>query len=562
VQGLAVTPLATANQGDFGVMLVIDASQSMAGAPIRQAMLAAQTLAAQRSGRQEIGVIEFNSTSRQVLPLTSNAASINAALSHTPELAFGTHIYDATRLAIEQLHASGVAAGSVIVLSDGADVGSTVTQQTVASAAAGDHVRVYTVGVDDRDFDPSTLRGLARASFGSYTSSSVAGLRQVFSTIESQLRSRYLVRYRSTQPGGHRISVALWVAGVPGVWTGRYASPAPPVPPARPRSHAGSTPFWTSSVAVVIVAFMCAVLLVGGLLAYLVPLSRHHGLRQRISAFTQESEVDQVDPVPTRSGLAERVDTWMHRFARWPRFSEEVEVGAIERSAAEILLMTVMATLLSAVLVAVVSGIALTSLPILLLGPVVMVAVVRARAERQRRLFSDQLAGHLEEIGSAMRAGHSVIASVSAMADDAVDPARREFQRAIADEQLGVPLEAALRPIARRMKCADIEQLALVAGLNQRTGSNMAAVLDVIADGVRERAELRRELDALTAQARLSRWIVSCLPFGILALLAVIRPAYVAPLFNTTGGAIALTIAVVLVILGSLVMRMIVAPQE
>jgi Mg-chelatase subunit ChlD len=217
VKGLLVTPLATANQGDFGVILVIDSSQSMAGASIRQAMLAAQTLAAQRSGRQEIGVIEFNRTSRQVLPLTSDPASIKMALSHAPTLAFGTHIYDATLLAIRQLHSSGVAAGSVIVLSDGADVGSTVTQQAVASAAAADHVRVYTVGVDDRFFDARTLRGLARASFGSYTSSSVAGLRQVFSSIEAQLRSRYLVRYRSTQPGGHRISVALWVHGVPGI---------------------------------------------------------------------------------------------------------------------------------------------------------------------------------------------------------------------------------------------------------------------------------------------------------------------------------------------------------
>ena len=562
VEGLSVTPLATANQGDFGVVLVIDTSQSMAGSPIRQAMLAAQTLAARRSGRQELGVIEFNGTPSSVLPLTSNGAAIKAALSQTPVLAFGTHIYDATLLAIRQLHNSGVTAGSVIVLSDGADVGSTVGQQTVAAAAAVDHVRVYTVGVDDRYFAPGTLKALAGVSHGTYTSSSITGLGRVFSKIESQLRNRYLLRYRSAQGGGHRIDVRLWVDGVPGTWAGRYSSPARPPLPARGQAPPPSAknPFWASSLAAVLVAFGCALLLVAGMLVYLVPLARKRGLRRRIGEFTRAEQIESPDDMP--GALVQRVDRWMQRFGRWPAFKEEVEVAAIERPAAEILLAVILGSLTLAVLAALLSGTPLISLPLLVIGPASMSAIVRHRADKQRRLFGDQLAGHLEEIGSAMRAGHSVVAAVSVMADDAVEPTRREFQRAVADERLGVPLDQALRPIARRMKCRDIDQLALVAGLNQRTGANMATVLDLIAEGVRERAEMRRELDALTAQARLSRWIVSGLPFAILALLTVIRPGYVAPLYHTTGGAIVLLIALALVISGSVVMRIIVAPQE
>jgi tight adherence protein B len=148
------------------------------------------------------------------------------------------------------------------------------------------------------------------------------------------------------------------------------------------------------------------------------------------------------------------------------------------------------------------------------------------------------------------------------MAEDETDPTRREFQRAVADERLGVPADAALRPIARRMRCSDIEQLALVATLNQRTGGNMAEVLDVIAAGARERADLRRELRALTAQARLSRGIVTALPVGLLAVLTAINPSYVSPLFNTTGGIIALCVATGLVMTGWLVMRAMVPSEE
>jgi tight adherence protein B len=160
-----------------------------------------------------------------------------------------------------------------------------------------------------------------------------------------------------------------------------------------------------------------------------------------------------------------------------------------------------------------------------------------------------------------MRAGHSVAAAIASVATEAVDPTRRELERAVADERLGVPLDAALRPIARRMRSSDIDQLAVVATLNQRTGGNMAEVLDLIAAGARERADLRRELRALTAQAKLSRWIVTMLPPAILAVLMLIRPSYLRPLFHTTGGIIALCIGTGLVMLGAFVMRLIV-PSE
>jgi tight adherence protein B len=131
----------------------------------------------------------------------------------------------------------------------------------------------------------------------------------------------------------------------------------------------------------------------------------------------------------------------------------------------------------------------------------------------------------------------------------------------VADERLGVPLDEALRPVARRMKSSDVDQLALVATLNQRTGGNMAQVLDLIAAGARERLDLRRELRALTAQAKLSRWIVTMLPPAVLVLLYVIRPSYLWPLFHTTGGIIALGLGTGLVVLGSYVMRILV-PSE
>lgn len=562
VKALSVTPASTANAGDFGVILVIDSSQSMAGRPLAEEMHAARDLAMQRSGRQELGVITFNHAATTLLPLTSDSPTITQALAHTPPTGPGSHIYDATLAGIQQLHARGVAAGTVIVLSDGADFGSTTNLQAVSSAATADHVTVYTVGVKDQAFSGRTLQSLAQASAGAYTTSNAAGLSEVFSRIESHLRNQYVIRYSSGQPPGHRVRIRVWVDGVPGRWTGSYSSPA------RPTAASGGHPvsatrhsFWTSVLALVLVTIGAAMILTGGLLVHFVPRARRHTLRARIGRFTLHDS-EEAEPEERRpAGLAAQAESWLERFRWWPRFQEEVDVAGMQRSAVEVLAITGGTMLLLAALLTALVGSILIALPVLLTGPFVMRGVVRAAADRQRRAFADQLPHSLDQISSAMRAGHSVVAAIGSMAEQAVDPTRREFDRALIDEQLGLSLEAALRPIARRMACSDIQQLSLVATLNQRSGGNMADVLELIAEGARERLDLRREIRTLTAQARMSRWIVTALPPGVVGVLLIIRPSYLSPIVHTTGGIIVLCVAIGLVLLGSLIMRLMV-PQE
>jgi Flp pilus assembly protein TadB/Mg-chelatase subunit ChlD len=570
VRGLSVTPLSAAHKGDFGVILVVDTSESMKGAPLGQAMLAARTLAAERTGNQALGVLEFNHSISPVLPLTSSTPEISAALSKTPVLGGGTRIYDATETAIQQLHDAGVAASTVVVLSDGADLGSKQTQQSVAASAAANHVRVYTVGVKDRSFTPRTLTSLANATHGSYTASDGAGLRTVFTRIESELTDRYLVKYRSGQGLDEKVQVRVSVDGISKTWTGIYATPPySHAAASEAKGHGAKPPFWTSTLALVAVTLICATLLVGGLFTHLVRPMRRHRLRRRIAEFTTVGiETHERDAQRTGgagvgpAGVAGGIDRWLGRFALWAPFKEDVDVAAMQRSPADLVLLTGLVTLTVAVLAALLIGSALIAMPVLLVGPAVLIGVVRHKASRQRLLFSEQLPGHLEAVGSAMRAGHSVFAAIAAMAEDAVDPTRREFDRAVADERLGVSVDEALRPIARRMRSPDVEQLALVAALNQRTGGNMSEVLDLIADAARERADLRRELRALTAQARMSKVVVTALPVGLLAILTLINPSYEAPLFTTPGGIVVLCLAAGLVCAGWFVMGMLVPSEE
>jgi tight adherence protein B len=180
----------------------------------------------------------------------------------------------------------------------------------------------------------------------------------------------------------------------------------------------------------------------------------------------------------------------------WPRFKLDVEIARIDRTAAELVAITAAATIAVAVLLGVATGTPIPSLLALVLGPIALRSFVKFRVHKQCELFAEQLPTHLQELASAMRAGHSLVSGITSIVAAAPEPSRSEWARVVADEQLGLPLAEAMEPLALRMDTEDIGQVALVAALHQRTGGNMAEVLERVADSVRERAELRRELRA------------------------------------------------------------------
>jgi tight adherence protein B len=190
--------------------------------------------------------------------------------------------------------------------------------------------------------------------------------------------------------------------------------------------------------------------------------------------------------------------------------------------------------------------------------PLGAVLGIRFLAGRQRRLFSDQLPDNLQVIASAMRSGQTFVGALKAVVEDAPEPSRRELRRAVLDEQVGIPLADALGQVTTRMQSQDFQHVAIVAALQRETGGNTAEVIDLVAETVRERIEIRRMVRGLTAQGRLSGGILSMLPVAMLIFISVINPTYVHPLFHSTPGLIALGISIGLVAMGGLVMKKII----
>jgi Flp pilus assembly protein TadB len=651
VDQLSVTPLKAAS--DFGTVLVIDQNASMAGAPLAHAMAAARAIAAQRTGRHEIGVITFESRPNIVLPMTSDPGAIRRALAPTPWTGVGTSPLPALMAGLRQLGYAHISGGAVILLSDGAATGATtLTPQSVGAAAAAQHARIFTVGVRDRAYAAGQLRQIAQLGGGNFYAGTGVQLPGLLANLHTAVTNSYLLRYQSILTGSQHVAVTVHVDGLPRLLRLSYDAPAVPnagtapattpsapanasasagasattpsrtktsgtttpsvlsgatsgqlpirsswgtysFPSATPhRATAGPAPkaghpapgtasgavhatapasaqpawappsphhsFWASSLAVVLIAGSSALFIALAITILVLRRPARQALRRRVGSFTSPAE-------PAGAALATEaagpVAQLLTRRRWWPAFAERVDSGRMKRSPLQLVKRTAVISLVGAVVLRIMLGSILPGLLLVIVAPFILRTLVARAARRQRSKFSEQLPSHLQDLAGAMRAGRSFVGGISAMVDSAIEPIRGEFERALSDERLGMPLEDTLEAIGRRMEAKDMEQVALIASLNRQSGSNVAEALERVAESARERSDLHREMKALTGQARMSAGVLTGMPPVLLIALTVLSPAYPRPFFHTTVGFVLLFFATGLLAAAWMVMGKIVNPK-
>jgi tight adherence protein B len=190
--------------------------------------------------------------------------------------------------------------------------------------------------------------------------------------------------------------------------------------------------------------------------------------------------------------------------------------------------------------------------------PLVARTLVRRKLKAVRSAFAEQFPASLQVLASALRAGHSFNGALGVVVDNAHEPARSELGRVLHDDKLGVLPEDAIRRLARRMANRDIEQVALLAELQRTSGGNSAEILDTVVATIRERAEIRRLVQTLTAQGRMARWILTALPIFLTGFLFVVHPDVMARFFTSPGGQVSLVVSAVMVAAGSVLIQRIV----
>jgi tight adherence protein B len=185
-------------------------------------------------------------------------------------------------------------------------------------------------------------------------------------------------------------------------------------------------------------------------------------------------------------------------------------------------------------------------------------AIVNFIASSRRKKFMAQLPDTLSLLSGTLRAGYSLMQGVEAVSQEVDEPMGVELRRVVTEARLGRPLEESLESSADRMDSPDFAWAVMAIRIQREVGGNLAELLMTVADTMVQRERLRRDVRTLTAEGRVSAYVLAGLPFGLALIMYLLNPDYTGELFTDTLGIIMLVMAGVSMLVGFLWMRKII----
>jgi tight adherence protein B len=534
------------------IVLAVDNSHSMRGEPLRQATSAAADFLAQQERAAATGLVAFG---HQALDLTranesrEDVTRTLATLASDPQ--GGTSLYDAVVLSATRLQRMSSGMRILVLLTDGKDLGSHSSLTGAITAARRANVVVYSIAAG-ASADKSPLRALAAATGGKvFDAADVGSLGSTYAALSQELDRTWQISYLTSARPGDRVLLSVRAAGrragaplrIPGTKYGPSESGS--------IAHSG----YTAAMIVLLVALLLSV----------AGVAANRRLRKSEIGRLVDKHVkggERRDENRKGGGSLEALLDWTERsideLPGASRLTRAVECSGLKVRVGHLPYL--------AGLSAVVLGVAATAFgaaPILavlcmLAGLGVPLVTLQVAASRRRKAFDRQLPDVLSTIASTLRAGHGLRPAIRAIADDGSPPASEEFSRVLGEERLGRPLDQALAGMCERIGSADFEYVATAVNVQSQVGGSMAGLFDTLSETVRERQRHARKVHALTSMGRLSAAILISLPFGLVLIMSVINPSYMAPLFTTSVGHLLIGFCLVSMTIGGLILKRIV----
>jgi tight adherence protein B len=536
------------------MVLAVDNSASMSGRPLRQAKRAAASFLARQHGAGEVGLVAFG---HEALALTqpretrSDVARNLAALA--PDAQKGTALYDAVALSVARLERMSTGSRILVVLTDGHDLGSRSSLAQAIAAAQRANVVVFAIAAGART-DVTRLTKLAAATGGRlFAAAHATGLGAAYRSLGRELDRTWQLSYLSQARPGDKVSLTVRAAG-------RASTTSLLVP-----NGDGGSGLMPRAVARSPITAAAVVLLAALLLAGAGAVGRG---RRRSSEITRLLEPhltprDLNDESPHRFARFESLLAWTERSLGELPGSERL-ARALERSGLKLRIghmpyLAGLAAFVFGIVATIVGAPPALALLAMLVGLVSPFAVLKIVAQRRTKAFDRQLPDVLATIASTLRAGHGLRTALRAIADDSAAPSSEEFSRVLGEERLGRPLDEAIAAMCERIGSPDLEYVATAVNVQSQTGGSLAGLFDTLSETVRERQRHARKVKALTSLGRMSATVLVALPIALGALMTLLSPEYMAPLYTTSSGHALIGVCLTSMAIGALFLKRIVS---
>lgn len=289
-----------------------------------------------------------------------------------------------------------------------------------------------------------------------------------------------------------------------------------------------------------------------GLVAYLVFAPKPVTLslsRRRPGAAPTPSLLTRATNVATRA-----IDKFLRKRGSTASTEALLELAGIKLRPQDFFLILLAAMLAASAAGALLAGLWLALLlPILV--PVLVKIILGMKTSKRQRAFDGQLHDAMQIMAGNLRAGHSMMQALDSVAQQAPAPLSEEFARVINETRVGRDTGAALEETANRMDSKDMKWVAQAIMINRQTGGNLAETLDQVGETIRERGQIKRQVQALAAEGKLSAIVLMVLPFGVGGFIWLTNPGYLHQFTESLFGYAMLVIAAILLVVGGLWLR-------
>ena len=517
----------------------------------------------------EVGLISFANVAGVDIDLTKDRAAVRSA---TDALSAGgeTALFDAVALALEKLGPTGER--SIVVLSDGVNTMGRRTVDSVAGAVTQAGVRVDTIGLRTKVTADQVLIKLASAGGGNFApANDQAAVTGAFAAAARALDRQVMwtVRPGTLPVGNVPVQVRGLASGVPFAATGTVVVAVTPsalpsvtlAPTAAEVAAAPAAPVDTVPRWLLIVGIVGTFLGLLGLTAAAVAPTlrtrredRIHTLEAYAARLPQVAPVRRDTPSVIASNLVDLGDRVMASRESTSRTMALLQRADLAWRPGEWAVLRVLGVVVGIIVGALVFrdglvavfGVVVGALAGLLLPSIILRLLARRRSVKLER----QLPDILLLVASSLSTGFSLPQALDAVAKDVSEPAAKEFARVMAETRIGSDLETALERMAVRMDSDNMRWTSMAIGIQRQVGGNLAETLRTTAATLREREYLRRHVRALSAEGRLSAYILIALPIALFLYEVNVNRSYISLLWTTTLGWVMIVGALILMAVG------------
>ncbi len=245
---------------------------------------------------------------------------------------------------------------------------------------------------------------------------------------------------------------------------------------------------------------------------------------------------------------------WAQRLTVTRAFNRKLEQANVNLTGGEWLTIWLLIAGISTVLGLLFSGNLVGAGGVGALGAMLPHLWLNRRIEKRKRQFQDQLVDVLRLLTNALQAGHGLLQAMKVVGEEMPSPSREEFARVVMEVGLGYSLVDALRHLVQRVENDDLEMVVTAIEINSEVGGSLSDILTSVSETIEDRVRLKGEINSLTAQQRMSAYLISGMPFILGVILTVLNPNYMMRLFSPQWIWMP-ALGVFMILMGNLVMR-------